>query len=112
MNIPFPKTPEFSGALYTPSRVEADVFDLEIEGAVPEAIRGTFYQVSPDPQYPPMLGTDIFFNGDGMVSAFFFENGKVSLRRRYVKTARLLAQRHEGRSLNGVYRNVHTNDPL
>src|SRR3990167_6477420 len=112
MTALFPQTPEFLGALYRPSRVEADVLDLEVEGTLPAAIRGAFYQVSPDPQYPPMLGQDIFFNGDGMVSAFFFENGKVSLRRRYVKTARLLAQRHEGRSLNGVYRNVHTNDPL
>ncbi|MDY7067355.1 Lignostilbene-alpha,beta-dioxygenase isozyme I [Pseudomonas extremaustralis] len=112
MNSPFPNTPEFSGALYTPSRVEADVFNLEIEGAVPEAIHGTFYQVSPDPQYPPMLGTDIFFNGDAMVSGFSFANGRVSLRRRYVLTDRLVAQRREGRSLNGVYRNAYTNDPL
>ncbi|WP_426139525.1 carotenoid oxygenase family protein [Pseudomonas sp. DWP3-1-2] len=108
----FPETPEFSGALYHPSRVEAEVMDLEIEGALPAAIRGAFYQVAPDPQYPPMLGQDIFFNGDGMVSAFFFESGRVSLRRRYVKTARLLAQRSEGRSLNGIYRNVYSNDPL
>lgn len=112
MSIPFPQTPEFSGALYTPSRVEAEVFDLEIEGILPASICGTFYQVAPDPQYPPMLGNDIFFNGDGMVSRFNFANGKVSMRRRYVKTDRLLAQRREGRSLNGVYRNVYTNDPL
>ncbi|WP_024674465.1 carotenoid oxygenase family protein [Pseudomonas syringae] len=112
MTTLFPKTPEFSGPLYTPSRIEADVFDLEVEGTLPDSIRGVFYQVAPDPQYPPMLGTDIFFNGDGLVSGFFFADGKVSLRRRYVKTDRLLAQRREGRSLNGVYRNSYTNDPL
>ncbi|WP_440813674.1 carotenoid oxygenase family protein [Pseudomonas syringae] len=112
MTTLFPKTPEFSGPLYTPSRIEADVFDLEVEGTLPHSIRGVFYQVAPDPQYPPMLGTDIFFNGDGLVSGFFFADGKVSLRRRYVKTDRLLAQRREGRSLNGVYRNSYTNDPL
>ncbi|AEF22023.1 carotenoid oxygenase family protein [Pseudomonas fulva] len=112
MTALFPETPEFSGALYRPSRVEADVMDLEIEGELPAAIRGAFYQVSPDHQYPPLLGNDIFFNGDGMVSAFFFADGKVSLRRRYVQTDRLLAQRHEGRSLNGIYRNVYSNDEL
>ncbi|MFJ2689109.1 carotenoid oxygenase family protein [Pseudomonas sp. NPDC087336] len=111
MTTQFPQTPEFSGSLYYPSRVEVDIFDLEIEGTLPAVINGAFYQVSPDPQYPPMLGEDIFFNGDGVVSAFFFENGRVSLRRRYVKTDRLMAQRREGRSLNGIYRNVHTNDP-
>ncbi|NYF18985.1 carotenoid cleavage dioxygenase [Xanthomonas sp. JAI131] len=111
MSMLFPQIPEFTG-LYKPSRVEADVVDLQIEGEVPAAIDGVFFQVSPDSQYPPMLGKDIFFNGDGLVSAFRFEAGRVSLRRRYVQTDRLLAQRREGRSLNGVYRNVHTNDAL
>ena len=111
MTTPFPQSPEFSGALYTPSRAEVDVFDLEIEGSLPTQINGAFYQVSPDPQYPPMLGHDIFFNGDGLISAFFFDHGTVSLRRRYVQTDRLMTQRREGRSLNGIYRNVYTNDP-
>jgi carotenoid cleavage dioxygenase-like enzyme len=111
MSLKFPETPEFTG-LYKPSRVETDILDLVIEGEVPPEIKGTFFQVSPDSYYPPMLGKDIFFNGDGMVSAFKFDNGRVSLRRRYVKTDRLKAQWKERRSLNGVYRNVHTNDPL
>ena len=111
MSMTFPDIPEFTG-LYKPSRVEAYVFDLEIEGVVPPEINGTFFQVSPDSYYPPMLGKDIFFNGDGLVSAFKFDNGHVSLRRRYVRTDRLKAQWRERRSLNGVYRNVYTNDPL
>ncbi|KAF1018822.1 MAG: Lignostilbene-alpha,beta-dioxygenase isozyme I [Paracidovorax wautersii] len=111
MSTLFPDIPEFTG-LYKPSRVEADVADLEIEGELPPGINGVFYQMSPDSHYPPMLGQDIFFNGDGLVSAFRFDQGRVSLRRRYVQTDRLKAQRREGRSLNGVYRNVHANDPL
>lgn len=111
MSMLFPQIPEFTG-LYKPSRVETDVVDLEIEGFVPPQIAGVFYQISPDSHYPPMLGKDIFFNGDGLVSAFRFDQGRVSLRRRYVQTDRLQAQRREGRSLNGVYRNVYTNDPL
>ncbi len=111
MSLQFPNIPEFTG-LYQPSRVEVSVVDLEVEGTLPEAIKGTFYQVAPDPHYPPMLGKDIFFNGDGIVSAFRFENGRVSLQRRYVETERLKAQRREHRSLNGTYRNVYTNDPL
>jgi carotenoid cleavage dioxygenase len=111
MSMTFPDIPEFTG-LYKPSRVEAQVFDLEIEGVVPPEINGTFFQVSPDSYYPPMLGKDIFFNGDGLVSAFKFDNGHVSLRRRYVHTDRLRAQWRERRSLNGIYRNVYTNDPL
>lgn len=111
MSLTFPQIPEFTG-LYEPCRVEADVADLVVEGEIPQAICGTFYQVAPDHQYPPLLGTDIFFNGDGAVTAIKLAEGRASIKRRYVQTPRLLAQKQEHRSLNGVYRNVYTNDPL
>ena len=107
----FPAPPEFVG-VYEPSRVEAEVIDLVVDGELPKEINGTYHQVGPDHAYPPMLGDDIFFNGDGVVTAFEFAEGRVNLKRRYVQTDRLLAQRREGRSLNGIYRNTFTNDPL
>ncbi len=107
----FPMTPEFKGALYEPSRFEGEVFDLEIEGNIPGELNGTFIQVAPDPLYPPMLGEDIFFNGDGVVTAFRFAHGHVDLQRRYVATDRLKAQRAARRSLHGLYRNPFTDDP-
>ncbi|MDQ1209330.1 carotenoid cleavage dioxygenase-like enzyme [Acinetobacter baylyi] len=111
MSLTFPDTAEFSG-LYQPCRIEADVTDLVIEGNIPHAICGTFYQVAPDPQYPPMLGNDIFFNGDGVVTAIQLGEGRASIKRRYVQTSRLNAQKQAHRSLNGIYRNIYTNDPL
>ncbi|WP_429931206.1 carotenoid oxygenase family protein [Agrobacterium vitis] len=111
MTVPFPNKPEFTGSLYKPARFEGQVYDLEVEGKVPEEIDGTFFQVAPDPQYPPMLGEDIFFNGDGAVSAFRFKNGHVDFQRRYVMTERLKAQRDARASLHGIYRNPFTNDP-
>ena len=107
----FPKTAEFTGALYKPTRFEGEVYDLEVDGTVPEEIDGTFFQVAPDPQYTPMLGEDIFFNGDGAISAFTFKNGHVDFKRRYVMTERLKAQRAARVSLHGIYRNPYTNDP-
>lgn len=107
----FPDTPEFTGTLYKPARFEGDIFDLEVDGKVPEEIDGTFFQVAPDPQYPPMLGEDFFFNGDGAITAFRFKNGHVDFKRRYVMTERLRAQREARASLHGVYRNAYTNDP-
>lgn len=107
----FPKTAEFTGALYKPARFEGEVYDLEVDGQVPDDIDGTFFQVAPDPQYPPMLGKDMFFNGDGAISAFCFKNGHVDFKRRYVMTERLKAQRAARASLHGIYRNPYTNDP-
>jgi len=107
----FPAKPEFSGSLYQPVRFEGDLYDLEVEGEIPACLDGTFYQVAPDPQYPPFLGEDIFFNGDGCVHAFRFSKGHVDFKRRYVMTQRLKLQREERASLFGLYRNPYTNDP-
>lgn len=111
MSLRFPSTPDFLGPLYAPSRFEGGVHDLEVTGSIPPALKGRFVQVAPDPIYPPMLGDDIFFNGDGAVTAFRFADGHVDLQRRYVETDRLKAQRAARRSLHGLYRNPYTNDP-
>lgn len=107
----FPATADFTGGLYKPARFEGEIYDLEVDGTVPDEIDGTFFQVAPDPQYPPMLGDDIFFNGDGAITAFTFKNGHVDFKRRYVMTERLRAQREARASLHGIYRNRYTNDP-
>jgi carotenoid cleavage dioxygenase len=107
---PFPETPAFTG-YNAPSRVEADIFDLEIHGELPAEINGVWYRMTPDPQYPPRLGDDIYISGDGMISAFRFENGHCDYKSRYVRTERFLAERQARRGLFGAYRNRFTDDP-
>jgi len=110
MTTPFPDTVTFTG-WDAPSRIEADVFDLEVHGEVPREINGAWYRCGPDPQYPPFLGDDVYINGDGMVTMFRFENGHVDLKQRFVRTERFLAERKARRSLFGLYRNAYTDDP-
>ena len=50
-----------------PSRIEASVYDLEVDGMIPPELNGTYFRACADPQYPPFHGTDIFINGDGMI---------------------------------------------
>ena len=97
----FPETPAFTG-FNTPSRIEGDAFDLAVEGAIPPEIRGAFYRVQPDPQVPPLLGNDIPFNGDGMVTMFSFEEGRVSFRQRWARTDKWKLEHAAGRSLFGA----------
>jgi carotenoid cleavage dioxygenase-like enzyme len=87
----FPATPYFKGFL-TPSRVEADIHTLETSGEIPTCINGTFYRVQPDPRFPPIFEEDVWFSGDGSVSAFKFENGHVDWKQRYVRTDRYRAE--------------------
>ncbi len=106
----FPTTPNFQGFMH-PARYEADLRDLEVEGTVPAEVKGAFYRVQPDPQFPPLLGDDIWFNGDGMVSMFRFDNGRVDLKHRWVQTDKWKLENAAGRSLFGAYRNPLTDTP-
>ena len=50
----FPDTPSFTG-FNTPSRIEADIADLDVKGEIPVELDGAFYRVQPDPQFPERL---------------------------------------------------------
>jgi carotenoid cleavage dioxygenase len=105
----FPDLPIYTD-FNTPSRMEVDIYDLEVEGEIPADINGAFYRVGPDPQYPPRMGDDIYFSADGMVSMFRFQNGHVDFKCRYVRTDRFNAERKARRALFGYYRNPYFDD--
>jgi carotenoid cleavage dioxygenase-like enzyme len=104
----FPETPSFTG-FFAPSGVEADVKHLPvIQGEVPADIAGSFYRVHPDPQFPPLYGDDIWFNGDGMVTRFSFRDGNVRLQQKWARTPKFVKEREAGHALFGAYRNPLT----
>jgi carotenoid cleavage dioxygenase len=105
----FPDIPMFQG-INAPSRIEIDLRDLEVEGDIPRSLSGAFYRIAPDHQYPPRFLDDVPFNADGTISRFLFENGRVHLRHRYVRTERFKLERAAGRALYGRYRNPFTDD--
>ncbi|WP_159981756.1 MULTISPECIES: carotenoid oxygenase family protein [unclassified Novosphingobium] len=106
----FPQTRAFTG-FNTPSRVEAEVQDLHVDGVIPAEIDGAFYRVQPEHQFPPLLGDDISFNGDGMISMFRIKGGKVDFRQRWAKTDKWKLENEAGRALFGAYRNPLTDEP-
>jgi len=94
-----------------PVRIEGDVYDLEVQGRIPCELNGAYYRMSADPQYPPLLGKDIFINGDGMMHMLRFDDGHADLKMRYVRTPKWAAERAARRALFGAYRNPFTDDP-
>ncbi len=105
----FPDTPNFTG-FNTPSRIEADIADLQHEGEIPRELEGAFFRVQPDPQFPPRLADDISFNGDGMITRFHFHDGQVDFRQRWAQTDKWKLEREAGKALFGAYRNPLTDD--
>ena len=91
-------------------RAEIDITDCEVEGKLPSDLKGAFYRTGPDAQYPLAPG-NIPFDGEGHVSMFHFENGRVNFRSRYVRNERYLAQEKAGKILFPMYRNPYMDDP-
>jgi carotenoid cleavage dioxygenase len=111
-SVDFRGHPLFPPGFNSPTRFEADVFDCEVWGEIPSDIEGNFYRMQCDFEYrPPMNEWMTGFNGDGHISRFRFKNGHVDYRGRYVKTDRIMDERHARRRLFGVYRNRFTDDP-
>ena len=111
MTVRFPDEPGFQGR-FAPVRLEGEIRGVEVtQGEIPASLRGTFYRVGADPAWPPFVERDFYFNADGMVAMFRFENGYCDFRSRYVRTPRFAAERAARRSLFGAYRNPFTDDP-
>ena len=94
-----------------PVRIEADVYDCEVDGIIPTELNGSYYRNSADHQYPPLHGSDIFLNGDGMLHMVRFDNGHADLKTRFVRTERFKLERAARRALYGHYRNPFFDDP-
>lgn len=106
----FPETPAFTG-FNAPSRIECDIANLAHEGTIPPELNGAFFRVQPDPQFPPRLGNDISFNGDGMITRFHIHDGQCDIRQRWAKTNKWKREHEAGKALFGAYRNPLTDDP-
>jgi carotenoid cleavage dioxygenase-like enzyme len=108
--LKFPETPAFNG-FFKPERWEADISNCEVDGEIPAELDGSFFRVQPDPQFPPRLGDDIAFNGDGAVSRFKIKGGRVDFRHRFARTDKFRLEEQQGHALFGGYRNPLSDDP-
>jgi len=91
-------------------KLEATIYDCDVDGEIPSDLNGAFYRVGPDAQYPLAPG-NIPFDGEGHVSMFRIKDGRVDYRTRMVKNERWLAQNEAGRILFPMYRNPSMDDP-
>ena len=64
----------------------------DIEGDIPRDLKGTFFRNGPGRQ---KIGGNKFghwFDGDGMLCAFTFDDGKAHFKNRYVRTPKYIAE--------------------
>lgn len=93
MSQPAARTPPPNRA---PIDFETDVGALRLTGKLPAGLRGTLVRNGPNAVVTD--ATTHLFGGDGMLHAFHIEDGQVSYRNRWVRTARLDYARRTGRN--------------
>lgn len=92
--------PYLNGA-WTPLLEEVNAEDLEvIEGKVPRDIDGVYLRNTENPVHRP-LGRYHPFDGDGMLHAIDFRDGRADYRNRFVRTRCFEAEQEAGGSLWG-----------
>ncbi len=76
----------------------ADTGSLEVIGEIPRDLHGIYVRNSHTQVHEPM-GIYHPFDGDGMLAAVHFEDGRATFRNRFVRTTGFLAEQAAGRSL-------------
>jgi carotenoid cleavage dioxygenase len=110
MAFSYQNHPALQGAM-EPARFNSEVFDCEVIGEIPSALKGTFIRVGAEWLYPPMFADDSPFAADGIASTFRIVDGSCDFTARFVETPRYLANKAARRQLFGYYRNPFTDDP-
>jgi len=92
--------PHLAG-VFTPVAREVDVADLTVvSGRIPEDLSGAYMRNGPNPLFQPLSYT-YPLDGDGMIHAVFFDNGRARYRNRFVETRELKVERRAGHAVWG-----------
>src|SRR3989442_1163356 len=84
----------------------------EIEGEVPEFIRGYYYLNGPARFSRAGLRYRHWLDGDGMVCSLRFDNGRVRFTNRFVRSAKLVAEEEADRPLFRAFGTAFDSDRL
>jgi all-trans-8'-apo-beta-carotenal 15,15'-oxygenase len=84
----------------------------EIEGEVPEFIRGSYYLNGPARFSRGRLEYRHWLDGDGMVCALRFESGRVHFANRFVKSTKLVVEEEMGRPIFRAFGTAFESDRL
>jgi len=99
---------------FAPVGRESSADSLKVlRGEVPKDLRGAHVRMSPAPRFQP-LNPDLYhwFDGDGMIDAFYLEDGRVSQKNRWVRTEKLAVEERAGHALFGGIRDLGISTPV
>lgn len=96
---------------FAPVDTEIDAGDLVVIGEIPADLNGLYVRNGPNPMFSPP-GRYHWFDGDGMLHAIHFRDGKATYRNRWVRTEGFLGNRAVGRErYSGMIEPSYANPP-
>lgn len=85
---------------HAPVPGEREARDLPVWGELPGELSGMFARNTPNPRFAPP-GRYHWFDGDGMIHALRFQDGRASYQNRWVRTPGLAAEEELGEAIWG-----------
>jgi carotenoid cleavage dioxygenase-like enzyme len=96
---------------YAATREEVTVEAFAVEGEIPDDLNGVYVRNGPNPQFDPH-GRYHWFDGDGMLHAVHFADGRAVYRNRWVRTDGFEREREASRPLwKGIIEPWQENPP-
>jgi carotenoid cleavage dioxygenase len=83
---------------FLPVQEEVTDSEFEVIGEIPSDFKGTYARNGPNPHHTPK-GRHHWFDGDGMIHAFHFNEGKATYRNRFVRTQGFASENKSGHAL-------------
>ncbi len=86
-----------------PNPIEADYVVTRVDGEIPRDLNGTLYRNGPCQKTLPKAGAEALhlFDGDGLVSAIRFDDGRATVRSRFARTESFEAEQAAGAYIHG-----------
>jgi carotenoid cleavage dioxygenase len=90
---------------------EIEAADLPvIAGRIPTDLSGAYMRNGPNPEFKP-IAYNYPMDGDGMIHAVYFDNGRARYKNRFVRTRGLEVERRAGRAVYGSLFHLVPVDP-
>ena len=91
-----PSSNFFLDGNFSPVHEERDAEDMKVIGAIPNDLQGHFLRVGPNPVHVFSEEAYHTFDGDGMIHAIEFSNGKARYRNRFIENEGFKLEQERG----------------
>lgn len=84
--------------VFAPTNVEYAADDLEVEGELPHDLHGAYVLNGPSQRFEP-VNRYHYYDGDAMLRAIYFRDGKASFRQRWIRNEAFVVEDIAGKSI-------------